>query len=191
MKKTFFALPLVLLSLGCKKTPGPDNVLRIRQLTRDYFFFAASGSWWKMQSEQFPDDTFRYTVGMSTIAEWQYPNRNGKHYELGIATLEGDRFESDVRATAQDSSDDMIVHFGGFQLQCNGNSFSGMHVIGFEDSILINGKRYDRVLHLQDTAIREGYLYSDFWIAPKVGIIKLATPLSYIYTLSNSKITLQ
>lgn len=172
MKKTFFALPLVLLSLGCKKTPGPDNVLRLRQLTRDYFFFAAPGSWWKMQSEQFPDDTFRFSVGMNTIAEWEYPNKDGKTYELGIAMLEGERFESDVRATAEDSSDRISVHFGRFQLNNNG-SFSGTQVAGLEDSVIINGKRYDRVLHLKNPSIERAY--SDFWIAPEIGIIKLST----------------
>lgn len=187
MKNIFLILSLISCSaFGCKKEDPP---YRFKAKTRDYFVFFGKSSWWEYATEGYSGTQQWHALSsMSGITDG-ITIGGTRRYELFTASLGtlpdmGYAFCS-YTATAAATIDHIRTgDYFSYTIQATDTDISGDGNLPLEDSVMVDGWRYDRVLHL----VNSDSYYKEVWIAPRTGIIRMIREDGRVLYLTKFKI---
>lgn len=172
------AITLMLFLMGCKKEP----YYTLKTKTKEYIAFFGKGSWWKYQIEG-TSDTIRWEAVNCSLAIMDYESSKGDYfYAYG-----GNLAESpELRYQTYAKKENDITSSGWGEILSTDLTIIGDGNLPLEDSLVVNGIMYNKVLHLTPNVT---FSYKDVWIAPNVGIIKAKDNRSdKVYLLKSYKI---
>lgn len=169
---------LMLLMMGCKKEP----YYNFRDKTKAYFVFFGKGSWWVYNIEG-TSDTAKWEAFNIAKATFDYGDAKGDIFGWEINSKDIEDFNINLTSQANTKYDINDGTWG--RILSHSDSVGGIEgtLTIIEDSIIVNGIKYDKVLHILS------YRHPEVWLAPNVGIIKAKDNRSdKVYLLKSYKI---
>jgi hypothetical protein len=171
MKFPAYALVAMVLFAACSR---PKTTYTIKAKSRQYVSFFGKYSWWQYGIEG-RTDTFRWTAWSAILATMQ----SDPQYQIftSFTGAEDTHTTNDCDYGVQagiggdnGSINGMAMHF---TITANDTSITGSGNLPMENNVVAGGITYNNVLHLRSSDTLNYHIYSDVWVAPNVGIIKM------------------
>lgn len=171
MKSIALALLVIVMFAACSK---PKTTIRFKAKTKEYVAFFGKNSWWAYGVEG-RSDTFRWTAWSAILATMQ----SNPQYEIftNFTGAEDTHMtnDCDYGMTAGNDTDGGGIQGNRmyFNIVATDNYIGGSGNLPLENNVVAGGTTYNNVLHLHNSDTLNSHIFTDVWIAPGIGIVRM------------------